>query len=1557
MSPAQFIQSPVRWLKELSRTRATISGGPNFAYELCLQKVMKEDIELLDLSNWKCAFTGAEPIQAGTLRRFADVFEPCGFRYKSFYPCYGLAESTLLVSGAQQGGGPQVHTFHAKAIEEGRIESRDLVTEEYRPLVSSGQVLNRDPRVMIVDPASCEPCEEDRIGEIWVTGKSVAKGYWNRKEQSQETFSAFLSGTGDGPFLRTGDLGFIHTGELFVTGRLKDLIILRGRNFYPQDIEYSVSQSHPAVGSSNGAAFTVNVEDEERLVVVHEMERTYRKKDPVEIFDAIRQAISEQTELQAYAIVLIKPTSIHKTSSGKIQRSECRRSFLEGTLEVIAEYHENQQVVTNKENDSEGLFEPNDTAYDFTNLLQLTEEERINKITSYISVEAARVLKSSDFKADISLQALGFDSLKIVELKARMEEVFEIDIPFDSLLDGPTLMELSVTIERLLRTSQKIGESIQEQIHEIELESDLSVGQRALWFIQKFNRDTQAYYITKSFRILHGFNQDIFNRSVHALLDRHPLLRSSIKEVEEDPLLRFEDDLQESVITTDLTGLSEEERLVFLEKAATKPIDLQKGPLFSVQVFTYEENQYLLMFKMHHIIGDFWSFAILAKEFIKIYSQMLEGKPIYLPDSKGSYQDYVYWQRKMLDEEWDSLYRYWEDRLRDLEPLHLANQLETSDQLSNSIQFTGRRRFFNLSKEASDHILLLAKEAGVSQYSCLLSVFLMMLHRNSGKDDLAVGSPSLGRLQSRFLQTIGYFVNPVVLRHSYDHTESFIQLMKDVHKQVTDALKHQEYPFPYIVERMKIDRSERHPLFNVMFSMHSTVMEQDDGLVAAALSVPQAQVELGPLKMEVIEIDTFEAQFDLTLTMGRVDGQIHGCFEYDATQFDEESINRMVEHFLQLLDGSLTHPEESVARLSMLTDKEVKQQLIEWNETNKEWKESGVGVHEVFEKWASTAPERTAVVYGEQTVSYGELNRQANQLAHRLQSLGVGPDMLVGICLERSPELVAGVIAVLKAGGAYVPLDPALPKERLESMMEQAGLKALLTKKTLIEGVKERDLAILCLDKESHSLKEERKDNPESNADENHKMYVIYTSGSTGTPKGASVYRRGFTNLVQWYTQEFEMTDQDRVLMITSPSFDLTQKNIFAPLMTGGQLVLLPTGPYDAAEVVEMIRQNDITLLNGTPSMFYPLLDETSSSRYRALRTLRYVFLGGEPIAPDRLIDWTTSQLCQAEVVNTYGPTECTDVTVYARLRDMPSFVGKPVPIGRPVPNTRLYILNEGLGLVPTGTPGELCIAGVQVGGGYIGDEGKTAEKFVSNPYGGENASVLYRTGDIARYRQDGMIEYLGRMDDQVKIRGYRIELGEIEVALRECGNVKDAVVMAREDRPGDKRLVAYIVLSEKLEEDHNAVWREELLGKLPEYMVPYAFMVLEKLPFSPNGKVDRKALPAPEKTSAVEEGLHTAPRNEMEQTIAAIWSAVLQVEKVGIHDNFFQLGGHSLLVTQVASRIRSAFNVELQVQQIFETPTIAELVVSIQSQAEKLSNKPAKPKITKLSREQHRLR
>lgn len=810
------------------------------------------------------------------------------------------------------------------------------------------------------------------------------------------------------------------------------------------------------------------------------------------------------------------------------------------------------------------------------------------------------------------------------------------------------------------------------------------------------------------------------------------------------------------------------------------------------------------------------------------------------------------------------------------------------------------------------------RRENVSLFTVLLTAFKILLLRYTGREDIVVGSLSNGCVRETGHGTWEGFANLLALRTDFSDVPSAGECVRRVTRTVADAARHRDYLFERLVEELA-DGTELHraPFFQAILIL---------------CDEPSDLAETPILAPDLIAVEGHTARCDLVVSVSALEGKLRLHCEYDAEMFAAATIGRLLEQLICLLEGVVANPERHPGHLPLLTKSERHRLLVEWNNTKRDWLTEKC-IHQLFEAQVKKSPEAIALVFGDKQLSYRELNRRANQLAHHLRSLGVGPDTLVGICMHHSTEMLTALLAVLKAGGAYVPLDPAYPLDRLAFMLEDSRAAVLLTKQQIAESLPEQGAHVVCLDKDWENISRQKEDDLVNATTGDNLAYVIYTSGSTGLPKGAGVYHRGLLNLLHWFVTEFHIADRDRVLLVSSFSFDLTQKNIFAPMIVGGQLHLLASDYFDSRAVAQAVAKNRITLINCTPSAFYPVVDAALDGSSTCLDSLRCVLLGGEAISVRRLWKWLGTDHVYTEIFNTYGPTECADVCAFYRLDQFNHFLASPVPIGKPIANAQLFILDQYSAPVPVGVVGELCVSGVGIGAGYLNDTKLTAERFVPHPFGREAGERLYRTGDLARYLPSGDIEYLGRMDHQVKLRGFRVELGEIEAVLAQHPAVREAVVIAREDDLADKRLVAYLVPTQECTPTAGEL-RSFLKPKVPEYMIPSAYVVVNSLPLTPNGKVDRRALPAPDRGRPELENLCVAPRDSMEETLAEIWGEVLELQKVGVYDNFFDLGGNSLLLVSVRAKLEDRFGQKFFMTEMFQYPNIASLAAYLRQKS-----------------------
>ncbi|MBE9167121.1 amino acid adenylation domain-containing protein [Pleurocapsales cyanobacterium LEGE 06147] len=1503
MPPSAFLQRPYRWLQAISRFKGTTSGGPNFAYELCVQKVTSEQLETLDLSSWNVAFNGAEPIQHDTLKRFCAKFASCRFSPEAFYPCYGMAEATLMISGGNKKNRYKSQTVEKSSLAKNKIVEANDREKNIQTFISCGKTLPGQ-KIVIVNPETFTRCQQREVGEIWVSGNSVGKGYWNNQEATQQTFLAQLKDTQDF-YLRTGDLGFLLNGELYITGRIKDVIIIRGRNLYPQDIELTAEKSHPALRLSSNAAFTVEIDKKERLVIVQELE--FRAKPNLEeVTTAIRQAVTEAHEIEVYAVILIKPGSIPKTSSGKIQRRATRNKFLEDKLKIVA-----KSVLETKE------FVDPETKLTRKELLQLSPQQSQFFLESYLQLKVARILKisSQDINLDNPLTTLGLDSLKVFELKNQLETDLEVSIAIADLFAGLTTRELVTKILAQLETTS-FTESI--SLKKIATDNNIhpvSFAQARLWFLDRLKTGNTAYNISFGVRIQGNLPIEVLGKSIDRIVQRHEVLRTSFSHSENQPRQAIDPNVKLSLKIINCQQFPREKRELEAKRIATqehqKPFNLTKAPLLRATLLCLEPEEHLLLLNVHHIIFDGRSAEVFIDELGNFYKLFLDDKTPSISELPIQYQDFVYWQKQWLRPEiLSQQLDYWKQKLKDA-PTIL--QLPTDKPRPPIQTYRGASQSLVLPKLLNKQLTNLSCREGVTRFMLLLAAFKILLMRHTGQEDIVVGSPIDNRNHEKLKGLVGFFVNMIALRTNLAGNPSFRELLSQIRQVAIEAYTHQNLPFEKLIEALQPERNLSYtPLFQVMFAVRN------------APKLPK----IDELNLSQYRVETETAQFDLNVSVEEEEEKLTVTFEYNQDLFDSTTIAHMLNRFESLLQGIVTNPDAKLLDLPYLSPTEEKQLLLEWNDTKTDYPQE-LCFHQLLEAQVTKTPDAIALVFEDRSITYFELNRRADRLANYLKNLGVKPDAIIGVCLERSIEMVVGLLAILKAGGAYLPLDCSYPQERLAFMIEDANISILLTQKHLQKALPAYQGKIICLDsKDSWSI-DCNQTTSGSKIKPDNLAYVIYTSGSTGTPKGVVNTHRGLVNRLLWMQEAYQLTAKDRVLQKTPYSFDVSVWEFFWPLLTGATLVLAkPGGHQDSAYLVNLIANEQITTVHFVPSMLQVFLEEPELDKCSSLKR---VICSGEPLTFTLQEKFFARLNC--ELYNLYGPTEAAiDVTHWRCQRGSDRSV---VPIGRPIANTQIYILDRHLQPSPIGVPGELHIGGVGLARGYLNRPELTTEKFIENPIppllkGGDR---LYKTGDLARYLPDGTIEYLGRIDHQIKLRGFRIELGEIEAVLTKHPDVREVVVLARGETPKHKQLVAYVVphrdaaaLATRDRELNGNELKNYLKNLLPEYMVPSAFLSVEKLPLLPNGKINRRALPIPQGVDSKLTLADRAPNSELERTIASIWQEVLPLEKVSRNDNFFDLGGHSLLMLQVNQKLRNSLQRDLSIVEMFQNPTIASL-------------------------------
>lgn len=1510
MSPFTFTQYPLRWLQALSRYKATITTAPNFAYDLCVRKATPGLCAKLNLSSLEIALNGAEPVRYQTLQRFAATFASCGLRHEALYPAYGLAEATLAVSLGHKLTPPVTCIVQKSSLEQHRVILTAESGENTQTLVGCGQALG-EQEIILAHPESLRQCADGEVGEILLSGRSMAQGYWQHSEETTATFHAYLTDSGAGPFLRTGDLGFLLDGNLFITGRIKDLVIIRGRNLYPQDIELSVEQSHPVLRPGCGAAFSIDIEGEEQLVIVQEVQPYYDSHDLENVAGAIRQAVAEQHDVQVHTVVLTKPRNIPKTSSGKIQRRTCQADFLAGRLDVLGTSTTTASPSSDK-----------DKSFSRDVLLSVEPAERRSLLEYYLRERVAHVLKVAPYKINLqqSLSFLGLDSLMALELKNDIEAHLEVVLP---LVYFPLAPSITKVIDEIL---VRLGEQytpILATSEELVTEYTLSYGQRALWFIHQLAPESSAYNIILTARTHSLLDLAALHRSFQMLTDRHPSLRTTFSPRKGEPVQHIHAHWDVPFQSESVSAWSDSQINGRLIEEAHRPFNLEQGPLLRIMLFNRSDQEHILLLVMHHIISDFWSFSILLHELELLYAAETTHQQARLPGLELQYIDYIRWQAEMLTGQDGVQHQaYWKQKLVGIPAVLLL----PTDHPRPAVQaYHGASHSFALNETLATQLKELARSQDVTLYTILLAAFHVLLYRYTGQDDILVGSPTAGRNRTSLTNLIGYFVNPVVLRTHPNGNMPFITFLEQVQQTVLNALAHQDYPFALLVEHLQVERDPSHsPIFQVMFVLQQApTLNKDDATIAETFQMDVTTAV--PLQLEAFPLEEQVALFDLMLTIEETQGALAASLQYNTDLFETSTIQRMVGHLNTLFTGIVINPAQTLANLPLLTFME-HEQMRKWCETERNYPEPHC-LHQLFEAQALSTPNEVAVTFEGDQLTYGELNCRANQLSHYLKGLEVGPDVLVGICMERSLEMVVGLLGILKAGGAYVPLESSYPKDRLSYILESAQVKILLTQERLVEKMSTQGVQVVCLDLEWQVIAQANNGdmrNQHTKVKAENLAYVIYTSGSTGLPKGVMITHQAICNRLLWMQETYKLTPTDRVLQKTPYSFDVSVWEFFWPLLTGASLVIArPEGHRDSAYLIELIVERSITIAHFVPSMLRVFLEER---RVEECTSLRRVICSGEAL-PFELQQRFFARL-KSSLHNLYGPTEAAvDVTFWNCVRESKSHI---VPIGQPIANVKIYLLDAHLQPVPIGVIGEIYIGGVCLARGYSHRADLTAEGFIPDPFSNSPGTRLYKTGDLACYLPDGSIEYLGRSDHQVKLRGFRIELDEIASVLMRHPSVRTAVVLMSGDVPTEQHLVAYVVIEQAATNMQENVLRDYLKELLPDYMIPTVFTFLEALPLTNNGKLDRSALLVAGQNTLMSQVAFVAPRTSIEEKIANIWSEILHLDHAGIYDNFFAVGGHSLLAIQLLSRIRSVFQVELPLDRFFKAATIADLSLMV---------------------------
>jgi amino acid adenylation domain-containing protein/non-ribosomal peptide synthase protein (TIGR01720 family) len=1440
MSPQYFLERPLRWLEAISRFGGSISGGPDFAYRLCHERIAESKLAGLDLSRWRVAFSGSELIRQDSLDDFSRRFAACGFKAEASLASYGLAEATLFVTGSRPGQG-----IDALALDADALATHRVLPGQGVKLTSCGWPQPDHP-LMIIDTGSGEVLGDDRVGEICSSGPSIAQGYWRNPEASAQAFIQLDGRT----WLRTGDLGFMHEGQLYVSGRLKDMLIIRGQNLYPQDIERTVETHVPVVRKGRVAVFALQHDGVEAFAVAAEVGRRTQKQQPLEqLIEQIRAAIAEVHRESPVAVALIEPGSLPKTSSGKLQRSACATQWRDGSLTCVAQWRLGDK--------------PGDTP-----------EKAGETLWAHIARLWCEYLKLDSVQPQASFFSQGGNSIQAIQMIAELRDELGIALELRTLYEAPDLLGFTAAVEALQNGEAAVVARAVAQPGEALAQSP---AQSRLWFIWQLSPDSAAYNVPGGLRLRGELDQAALSDAFDALIERHETLRTRFYQEDGVGFQRIGERADWSLQFDDLSGdaLAEEHARVIQECEASTPFNLEQGPLLRVRLLRLGEQDHLLLVTMHHIVADGWSFGILLDEFARLYAgNALSPLPMSLAD-------YLAWQRQeLLAIDQGPALGYWRRTLDgEREPLALP-----LDHPRGLLPSAARRLSLNLDAGLCVRLQELGKAQGVSTFMLLLAAFQVLLHRYTGQGDIRVGVPSANRQHLESQGLLGFFINTQVLRSRIDGRQGFDSLLEQVRSAVLQAQAHQGIDYEQVSAALGDAAG-----FEVMFNH----LQRDTSALR----------RLPGLFAEELPWHSREAKCDLQLHSEQdQQGRIRLSFDYALALFDAVTIERLAGHFVNLLTQLCLQPQQAVGEVELLADAQTRQ-LQAWGENPQQ--RPGWLLPERLSAQILSVAARTALVCGEQRMSHGQLQRLSNQLAQRLRALGIGPEVRVGVLAERSAQMMVTLLAIIKAGAVYVPLDPDYPRERLGYMIKDSGIALLIGQQQVLDAFGAPDgLAILALDDVAEAQGSDAP--PALVLHPDNLAYVIYTSGSSGQPKGVGISHGALAERLQWMLNEYAISEDDVLLQKASLSFDVSVWECLLPLMAGSCLVLAGPGEHrDPQRLLQLVQEHRVSVLHFVPPLLQLFVEEVGIEQCSSLRLL---FCGGEALPAD-LCRRVHERLPAVALHNRYGPTESAiNVTHWPCTGEQ----GARVPIGRPLSNVVTQIREGDWQLAPLGAKGELLLGGSGLARGYLGQPGLTASRFLPAEGGGR----LYRSGDVARWRNDGALEYLGRLDEQVKLRGVRIELEEIRHSLLQQPGVHQAAVILGEGAGGGQLLAYVVVDGEETPAVLSARIRGALQDALPEPMVPSHVLRLPALPLGPTGKLDRRALPQPD----IAERAWRAPRDEVETRLAAIWAEVLELPRIGLDDDFFELGGHSLLATRIVSRARQAFAVELPLRSLFES-------------------------------------
>lgn len=1465
-----FIRHPSLWIEKADKHKATLLYSPNFGYKHFLKFYNPEVRKEWDLSNVRLIFNGAEPISLDLCNEFLDKMAVYGLKRNAMHPVYGLAEGTIAVTFPNDGEEFIYHTLDRNHLKVGETVV-DTTKEDKNSIIFMDEgypIYNC--YVRICDEENND-IGENRVGYVQISGGNVTSGYYNNMQATKEAI------TPDG-WLNTGDLGFMRNRRLIITGRSKDVIFAAGQNFYSHDIE-RIGECVEGIELGKIAAagvFNDRLRCDELILFV-----LYRQKleSFMPIAASLRKAISRKIGIEVSEAIPVK--NIPKTTSGKIQRYKLREDYINGEYDLIKQQ---MHTLLAEESGRREIVPP-----------VTPIQEGLVKIWSEILNIDRIGIRDNFFE-------LGGDSLRITQLTSRVRERFQVELNQAELFENTDIENLAKAIEGAVQRRNEASNEIRAAFHGCE-KTPLSFAQQRLWFLDRLNLLSPQYNLSAGFILKGSLNREVLIKSFNEIMKRHKLLQAYFVEENGQPVQMFNPEIQMPMEYIDLRSIPEKDRRTkaadLAKQEARQPFSLEKPPLIRGRLIFTDDNEHMLILVVHHIVFDGWSFGILLNELNSCYEAFLQGKEQPLPELRIQYADFSQWQKENVTAGYlDGQLAYWK---KQLEGSLTVPDLPLDKQRPPVQTYSGAKFTSCIPVELVNELQKYARKENATLFMVLLAAFNTLLYKYTGQSDMIVGSPIANRNRKDIEELIGFFTNNIILRTCFSNEIEFNELLRKVKQVTVEAYSNQDVPFEKLVDELHVERDmSRNPLFQVLFGMQNA---------------PLPNMEFSELNVSMLELDAGYSRFDLAVDIRNAGEGLVADFEYNTDLFNMDTIIRMAGHYRQLLAGIAKNPYLPLDSYEMMTAEEKETILYKWNDTKED-----IDVYpnwtELFERQAAVTPDAVAAVCGNQQMTYAELDEHSNRLAQYLNSYGIGPESIVGVYTDRSIDMLVSLLGIHKTGAAYLPMDPIFPKERIEYILEDANARLILSEKRLSDALPHHKARVVCLDSEWDVISGYSAERIARIKESHNLAYVIYTSGSTGKPKGVQIEQHALVNFLLSLAKKTEMKEKDSLLAVTTLSFDIAGLELYMPLICGARVVIAQRDDVvDGSKLGRLLNEQGITMMQATPAT-WRLLIESGWTGCSGLKIL----CGGEAFPRDlanQLLDRCSM------LFNVYGPTE---TTIWSTMDRVESRTGT-VSIGKPISNTQVYVVDGSMNPVPVGIPGELLIGGDGLARGYINLPVLTGEKFIPDRFGKKQCACLYRTGDVVKFTPNGKLEFIGRKDNQVKIRGFRIELGEIESQINLEPSVKESVVVARELIPGEKALAAYMIPSTGKATDINVVnLRKSLMEKLPGYMVPSSYRVMNSFPMTPNGKIDRKALPLPDSIGTILKDNYTAPSGEIERKLVSIWKEVLKTDVIGVNNNFFDLGGHSLLLAQVRSKIGSALNKEVSMMELFKYPTIAAL-------------------------------